>query len=346
MMSVVIIPAYRPDETLAQLAGRLWLYGCRIVVVDDGSGEAYRSIFSEIGELCTVLRHSENRGKGAAIKTALSYIRENLPDCDVIGIMDADGQHLPEDMMRLIKWAFERKNTLMLGVRAVGSRMPLRSRLGNRITRTVFRLLSGVKISDTQSGLRAFRRELLEKILEVGGERYEYEMNMLMSLAKDGVPIEEVCVDTIYRDRKNSTSHFRTVRDSVRIYRGLFKFSLSSLSSFVLDYLLFSAFLFFVPRTGISVVLANVAARFISAFYNYSMNCRFVFHTHRRFRTAAHYFALAGFLLIVNNAILTTFVQSFHMSVYPAKLLTEGVLFLLSWIVQKQMIFRKRDFPV
>ena len=117
-------------------------------------------------------------------------------------------------------------------------------------------------------------------------------------------------------------------------------------TSFVLDYLLFSAFLFFVPRTGISVVLANVAARFISAFYNYSMNCRFVFHTYRRFRTAAHYFALAGFLLIVNNAILTTFVQSFHMSVYPAKLLTEGVLFLLSWIVQKQMIFRKRDFPV
>ena len=138
MMSVVIIPAYRPDETLAQLAGRLWLYGCRIVVVDDGSGEAYRSIFSEIGELCTVLRHSKNRGKGAAIKTALSYIRENLPDCDVIGIMDADGQHLPEDMMRLIKWAFERKNTLMLGVRAVGSRMPLRSRLGNRITRRAF----------------------------------------------------------------------------------------------------------------------------------------------------------------------------------------------------------------
>ena len=182
MMSVVIIPAYRPDETLAQLAGRLWLYGCRIVVVDDGSGEAYRSIFSEIGELCTVLRHSKNRGKGAAIKTALSYIRENLPDCDVIGIMDADGQHLPEDMMRLIKWAFERKNTLMLGVRAVGSRMPLRSRLGNRITRTVFRLLSGVKISDTQSGLRAFRRELLEKILAVGGERYEYEMNVLLKL--------------------------------------------------------------------------------------------------------------------------------------------------------------------
>ena len=131
----------------------------------------------------------------------------------------------------------------------------------------------------------------------------------------------------------------------MRIYRGLFKFSLSSLSSFVLDYLLFSAFLFFVPRTGISVVLANVAARFISAFYNYSMNCRFVFHTHRRFRTAAHYFALAGFLLIVNNAILTTFVQSFHMSVYPAKLLTEGVLFLLSWIVQKQMIFRKEISP-
>ena len=201
MMSVVIIPAYRPDETLAQLAGRLWLYGCRIVVVDDGSGEAYRVYSAKSGSSARSCVTPENRGKGAAIKTALSYIRENLPDCDVIGIMDADGQHLPEDMMRLIKWAFERKNTLMLGVRAVGAEC-LSVQTGNRITRTVFRLLSGVKISDTQSGLRAFRRELLEKILEVGGERYEYEMNMLMSLAKDGVPIEEVCVDTIYRDRK------------------------------------------------------------------------------------------------------------------------------------------------
>lgn len=341
-MPVVIIPAYKPDKTLVAITDQLWAYGCRIIVVDDGSGEEYRQIFDQAGDICIVLRHTENRGKGAAIKTALSYIKREIWDNEVIGIMDSDGQHLPKDMMKLFAFAETHRKSLVLGVRTVGKEMPLKSRLGNRITRAVYRMISGVKVSDTQTGLRAFGLELTEKFLSVKGERYEYEMNVLMACAKEKIPIEEVGISTIYRDKDNSNSHFRGFRDSVRIYKDILKFTLSSFSSFVLDYLLFSMLTFFLPHTEVALLLANIAARMVSAFCNYSMNRRFVFHAEQRIREAAGYFALAGAILVMNNLILELFVQILHVPVYPAKLLTECLLFAFSWLIQKNVIFRKK----
>lgn len=340
-MSVVIIPAYKPDETLVTITDQLWAYGCQMVLVDDGSGEEYQKIFDKVEDICIVLHHSENRGKGAAIKTALTYIKNELWDSGLVGIMDCDGQHLPEDMMKLLEFAGAHRKALVLGVRTVGAEMPLKSRLGNKITRMIFRLVSGVKVSDTQTGLRAFNAEMIQKLLSVEGERYEYEMNVLMTFARTGIPIKEVPVRTIYRDKNNSNSHFRSFVDSVRIYKDILKFTFSSLASFLLDYVLFSLMMFFMPHTAVYTFLANIAARAVSAFYNYSMNCRFVFHTKRKAKIAAHYFALAGFILIMNNLILGMFTQVFHLSVYPAKLLTECILFIFSWLIQKFVIFRK-----
>lgn len=340
-MSVVIIPAYKPDETLVTITDQLWAYGCRIVVVDDGSGEEYQSVFDSVKDICIILQHSENRGKGAAIKTALSYVKEEMWESNLIGVMDCDGQHLTEDILKLLEYAGTHRNALILGVREVGKDMPLKSRLGNQITRMVFRLASGVKVSDTQTGLRAFSSELLQRLLSIGGERYEYEMNVLMALAKAGIPIEEVPVHTIYRDENNSTSHFRAVWDSIRIYKDILKFTLSSFSSFILDYLLFSALMIFLPHTAALVLAANIAARIVSAFYNYSMNCRFVFHANKKVSTAVQYFGLAGFILLMNNLILEILVQLLEVSVYPAKLLTECILFILSWLIQNRVIFKK-----
>ncbi|MDO5426164.1 MAG: bifunctional glycosyltransferase family 2/GtrA family protein [Eubacteriales bacterium] len=340
-MPVVIIPAYKPDETLAAITDQLWTYGCRIVVVDDGSGEEYQPVFDRVQDVCVILRHSENRGKGAAIKTALSYIKEEMRECSLIGVMDCDGQHLTEDMMKLFEYAGTQESAMVLGVREVGKDMPPKSRLGNQITKAVFRLASGVKVSDTQTGLRAFRSELLQRLLSIEGERYEYEMNVLMALAKAGIVIEEVPIHTIYRDEKNSNSHFRVVWDSLRIYKDILKFTASSFSSFLLDYLLFSALMIFLPHTAALVLAANVAARVVSAFYNYCMNCRFVFHTQKKAGTAVRYFGLAGVILFLNNLILEILVQFLGISVYPAKLLTECFLFLFSWLVQKCIIFRK-----
>ncbi|MBO5473387.1 MAG: bifunctional glycosyltransferase family 2/GtrA family protein [Lachnospiraceae bacterium] len=340
-MQVVVIPAYQPDETLLGIANQLWERGCRIIVVDDGSGETYRRIFDRAADICTILRHSQNRGKGAAIKTALAYIQTEVPEAEIIGIMDADGQHLAEDMSRLFACAKIRPGSLVLGVRTVGKDMPLKSRLGNRITRMVFGLVSGVWVSDTQTGLRAFDAGLINKLLAVSGERYEYEMNVLMAAAKGGIPIEEVEIQTIYHDRDNSCSHFRVVKDSFRIYKDILKFTLSSFSSFVVDYVLFTLMMLVLPHTAVWVFAANLLARVISAFYNYSMNCRFVFCTDSKFGTAAEYFGLAAVIFLLNVLILETLVQLLYVPVYPAKLLTECLLFCISFLIQNYVIFRK-----
>lgn len=340
-MTAVVIPAYKPDKTLTVIADQLWCCGCKIVVVDDGSGKEYRHIFDSLKDICIVLTHLENRGKGEAIKTALRYIKDEVWGCDVVGAMDADGQHMTEDMMKLSEFSRKHRNALALGIRSVGKEMPIKSRLGNQITRTVFQLISGVNVSDTQTGLRAFSPELIPELLKVGGDRYEYEMNVLITFAKKGIPIVEFPIHTIYRDKYNSCSHFRAFKDSVRVYRDIFKFTLSSLSSFVLDYILFFMLMLVFPHKAFYVLFANIAARVVSAFYNYAMNCRFVFHSEKRFGTAAGYFALAGVILVLNSILLETFVNMLHFSVYSAKLLTECLLFLVSWLIQNSIIFQK-----
>lgn len=341
-MAVVIIPAFCPDRTLISITEQLWSFGYGIIVVDDGSGKDYQKIFEAVSDIAIILHHSENFGKGAAIKTALTYIKNEIWDSEVIGVMDADGQHSVKDMRRVLEFAGNHRKSLVLGVRTVGKDMPLKSRIGNRMTRMIFRFVSGVNVSDTQTGLRAFTSDMVTRLLSVEGKRYEYEMNVLIETAEKNIPILEVPVDTIYHDRNNSCSHFRVFEDSFRIYKDMLKFTLSSFSSFLLDYVLFVVFMLVFPHTAVFVLLANVSARIISAFYNYSVNCRLVFHTGRRIETAAEYFLLAVFILAMNSLMLNAFVQILHFSVYPAKILTECILFLMSWLVQKKIIFKKR----
>lgn len=274
MERIVMIPALNPDEKLRELTERLRRQGNRVIVVDDGSGEAYSGLFQELKGQCIVLCHKENRGKGAAIKTGLRYVRTELGGRGVIGLMDADGQHLPEDMERLLLAAEKHPAGLILGSRSVDGKMPWKSRAGNLITRGIFRMITGMRVTDTQSGLRAFSADLLDFMEETEGNRYEYEMNVLMKCARQKIPVIEVPIQTVYHDRKNSCSHFRKVRDSVRIYGQLLRFSLASFSSFVLDYGLFLLFAAALSRTARGILAANIGARILSGTYNYMVNCR------------------------------------------------------------------------
>lgn len=345
MNAIVIIPVYQPEPVLPKLVDEVTDNGNLVIVVDDGSDEKSQKTFWSLADEAVVLHHETNMGKGAAIKTALAYIKENhLSDnYEVIGIMDGDGQHLPADMEKLIVHAREEKRSLILGVRQVGKKMPLRSRLGNAITRKIFRLLSGTYVSDTQSGLRTFSSEMLERMLGISGERYEYETAVLYECAKQDVPIVEIPIHTIYKDEENSTSHFRTVRDSVRIYGELLKFVLSSMSSFCLDYLLFSAMMFAADKAPHMIFAANIFARLFSGTYNYLINTKVVFHKQPSADTAVKYAALAGAVLIFNNIFLSIYTAGLHLDVFYAKIMTEITLFILSFLVQRMCIFTRRQ---
>ena len=349
----VIIPAYRPDTRLIRLTADVLDLGYSVIVVNDGSGDAYESVFRALDPRVIRLRHEKNRGKGAGIKTGLSYVLEEnakTPDefeqIRFVCIMDADGQHTPADMDRVMAAAEEHPTGLTLGVREVNRKMPLRSRIGNALTRGIFHLLTASKVSDTQTGLRAFSVELIPAMLQVEGDRYEYEMGVLAYVARNRLGFTEVPIATLYEDRRNSTSHFRVIRDSLLIYKGLFKFAGSSFFSFLVDYVLFIALVYLLRGRGSTEVvpvevIANILARFMSGTVNYLLNCRLVFRRKPSFKTAGEYALLAVTILGVNTGVLYLWKMT-PLPVPVCKLFTEICMFLANYLAQKKLVFRKK----
>lgn len=219
----VVIPVWQPDSGLVRLVHSLVDADCRaILVVDDGSNAVYQTIFQQLERIpvVRVLRHSCNTGKGCALKTGLRHFLSEFVEYTGAVTADADGQHAIEDITRVAVTLAEQPQKFILGARRPVAEMPFRSRFGNSLTRYVFRAATGVMLADTQTGLRGVPRRLVPELLAVEGERYDYEMAVLVHYCRSGrVPVE-IPIRTVYTER-NSSSHFRPIRDSIHIYRVL-----------------------------------------------------------------------------------------------------------------------------
>ncbi|MFI5492327.1 glycosyltransferase family 2 protein [Actinoplanes sp. NPDC051859] len=226
MESVVVVPVYQPGEHLRTLVTDLRCAGLPVVVVDDGSDRDSAAALAAVAELGgTVLAHPVNRGKGAALKTGFRHVTAACPGFDVV-CADADGQHSAEDVLRV---AGRSRDTgrAVLGVRRF-AQMPLRSRVGNTATQLLFRAATGRLVGDTQTGLRAYPGSLLDWLISVPGDRFDYEMNILLYAARRGYEFDEVTIATTYL-ADNASSHFEPLTDATRIYWPLLRFVATSL---------------------------------------------------------------------------------------------------------------------
>ena len=350
MKVAALIPAYQPDEKLITLLEELSAKTeYLIVVINDGSRKECDVIFEEAKKYSTVISHEVNKGKGAALKTGISYIFENT-DCDGIVTLDADGQHTVVDTKKTVDALIEHPDSFVIGGRSFTGNVPFKSRNGNAITRFVFKISTGVSVYDTQTGLRAFSRKVIEELGELEGDRYEYEMNVLLECTRRAIPIYEIPIETIYIE-ENKSSHFNPLKDSWKIYKLIFKFALptfflflaASLASFAIDYLFYTLFHTFVFKGDANVWLCNVCARLISATANYFINKFIVFR--KKGKTAQTFLAyclLAACILLGNTLLLQLFVHVTPMSPYIAKLVVEAIMFVLSFVVQKFIIFRPK----
>ncbi len=335
---IALIPAYMPGESMKELAFELSGKGYAVIIVNDGSPSEYDPLFGTVGDTAVVLKHKKNMGKGAALKTGLHYIREHFAHPYVVVNADADGQHRVEDILKVTETAVANPGTLVLGSRRFEGRIPLRSRLGNMVTRAVYRMAAGQKLIDTQTGLRAYYDSLVDKLMELEGDGYEYEMNMLLTLPRDGYVIFEEVIQTVYI-AGNRSSHFKPVRDSFRIYREILRFSASSLMSFAADYGLFCV----LSAITKDVVLSNVLSRVMSGTLNFTLNKKLVFESRENIlRAALKYAALAGVILACNTLMVEGLVAA-GMHAYLAKILTEMLLFAVSYLVQHAFVFRRRS---
>ena len=347
----LIIPAYKPDAKLLNTINDAQNVGFDdILIIDDGSGEQFDNVFSKVEEIagCTLLRHEINKGKGAALKTAFSYFLENRPDGIGVITADADGQHLTKDIIATAQKMKENGN-IVLGCRDfTAPQVPPRSKFGNRCTISVFKLFFGMKVSDTQTGLRAFPRDVLPKLLEVKGDRYEYETNMLFFMSKNSIPFDEVVIDTVYID-DNASSHFRVVRDSIRIYGLIIKYLLSSIAATGVDgisFFLLKQFPFITIACIPQTFIAAIFARIISSLVNYFINAKVVFDGKTNPKTLAKYYALAAVQILVSSALVylleCIFGVKYAIVSTAIKLVVDTILFFASFRIQHKWVFNTK----
>lgn len=344
----VIIPSLEPDDRLTALLADLKAHDIRnIVLVNDGSASAYDHYFQQAQEEfgCTVLRHAVNLGKGRALKTAFNHCLLHWPEAPGCVTADSDGQHSPECILACMNALCENPDRLVLGVRDFSDeQVPFNSRWGNRITCVVFRLLCGVRISDTQTGLRGIPAVFMKQLLNVPGERFEFETNMLIE-TRDTYPVFEIPIRTIYDSRTNHTSHFNPLRDSLRIYAIFTKFLFSSLGSTVVDLAAFEIFIRLLQHIAGSwyITAATTLARICSAAFNFRCNQKFVFKSNAKTSAAAVRYAILCVLQTAASAALVTLLHgAWGGSELLVKILVDSFLFLISFQIQRTLVFGRK----
>jgi putative flippase GtrA len=334
---IVLIPAYEPDERMVELVDALDAAHHRMLVVDDGSGPTFAPLFRRVEDRgVEVLYGPENAGKASALRRGLAHIAGHWPGEDVV-TADSDGQHRPDDI-GVVAVTLAQSDGLVLGGRRFSGDVPLRSRFGNAVSRALFRAVGGVRVHDTQTGLRGIPAARIPEVLAVAGERFAWEMNVLIDFARRRVPIREVEIATVYLDG-NSSSHFRPIRDSLAVLRPLLRYVLVSFGSFVLDVvalqLLYAASGMLLP--------SMIGARLLSAAVNFVLNRAVVFRAAERGalgRQLVRYAGLALVLLGIGYLGVALLVGA-GVPVLMAKILVDAGVYVAGFTAQRGFVFAR-----
>lgn len=348
---VIVVPCLNPDEMLMQVVtGMLGEGFSHVLVVNDGSAPEYKPLFDEAAAVpeCTVLGYETNRGKGYALRYAFTYITENWPWCAGVITVDADNQHTPHDTANVARDMLENPGTVVIGCRDFKKAgVPLHNRMGNLITSFVFKLLCGIKLSDTQTGLRGIPAEYLPGFIsDVEGDRYEYETNMLLHMKTAGIPFMERSIDTVYIEG-NKSSHFNVLRDSAKIYIPILKFGLGSGLSTVIDLTLFTILckVFEDLPTARQILIATAGARVCSSLFNYAFNKKQVFGLEGEGkRSFVRYYTLAVCQMLVSWLCVTGLVSLLGAQgglKTVLKVCVDLILFFITFQIQREWVFKK-----
>lgn len=339
LSSVVLIPAFNPDSELLGLVSELRNSGYeKIVVVNDGSDS--KTIFSDLErDDIVVLHHPKNLGKGAALKTGFRYCLDHYSGTSQgIITVDADGQHLVEDVRSVDAEFCDHPDHIVLGVRIFDKGAPLRSAFGNRITSFVLGEAENIKLSDTQTGLRAIPLEFAERATGIRGDHYEFELECLVLAKRLQLEISEVPITTVYHGN-NESSHFRPLIDSLRVYSVFSRFLVMSLASFIVDICLFLLVFLFTNN----VYLSTYVSRSASASINFLGNKFIVFKSHSlgsMFGEALSYVCLVFVVATLSAFLVEHLYIGDGPSVLFVKIGVDAALFFLNFLVQKHLLFK------
>lgn len=336
---IVLIPAYEPTSVLARLVESIRsIASLPIVVVNDGSSSNAESVFAEMESMGNVeiVAHATNMGKGQALKTGINYILTHYKDVKGIVTADADGQHLVGDIVNIAKELSQFPKSLVLGVRDFTEGVPIRSRIGNLVTRKAFQLFMGCPVADTQTGLRGVPKTLAEGSLSIDSRGYEYEFEVLVMACNTGISIRQVSIDTVYLN-DNSGSHFSPVIDSLKIYFVFFRFFTSSILVSVIDFIAFWVAFY----TSSELLMSMIVGRVCAGLSQFMLSRHFVFNSQYGIAWEfAKYVTLVSMLMMVSFHLIKIATE-LGGNPYLAKILVETFLFITSFVIQKTLVFRQ-----
>lgn len=339
---VLLIPAYKPSEGLPELVQSVLKIRdspfTSVLVVDDGSGPEFSSIFRRLESLpaVCVVRHAVNLGKGAALKTGFNTALVRWPEAAGVVTADADGQHAPADIVSVARELARDPDSLVLGVRGFSGAVPLRSRFGNALTRGIFGVITGKQILDTQTGLRGWPRPICMSALRIPLNGYEFELECLVHAPNK---VREVTIETIYID-ENKSSHFNPILDSMRIYFVFLRYCGSAMVAAVAD----SAVFYALTTAGYGTAAAQIAGRAVAVVLAFGLARSVVFRSEARLSVSlAKYLALVSVMGFVSFVMLQALHERLGLPVLAAKLIAEGLLFLGNFAIQRDFIFVRRQ---
>lgn len=344
---LIIIPSLDPDKKLSLVVNSLKDIGFNnILLVDDGSADENKHYFETLQQEnnCILLTHEVNKGKGRALKTAFSYAIENNDKFQAVITVDGDNQHKADDVMKIAQNT--QNNSVTLGVRSFSkenTHIPWRSRAGNVASAFTFRLISGNNIEDTQTGLRAFHIDNLKEIISIDGERFEFEMNVLLHLKKLKLSIIQIPIQTIYIN-ENETSHFNPIFDSIKVFKTILSFLGSSIVCFIIDIFIYSFFIYAIfngEGTTSQIFIATLISRIVSSIVNFTINYKIVFKSNENIKSSViKYYSLAVVQIFLSSTG-TAMLDRVILSPIISKIIVDFLLFILSYLIQKKMIFRR-----
>jgi len=337
-----IIPTYNPDENLLTIVKDILAQSDNIIfIIDDGSNLQSEAIFSALkkdfdSENIIFIRHAVNLGKGAALKTIFNHILTNYPNIAGVVTLDSDGQHSIHDCLRVLKELEENEDAFILGHRTFSKDIPLKSYVGNNISKFIYKILLGKNFKDTQTGLRGLSRFFMKKCLTIKSNRFEFETEQLAISVQQNLHIIEIPIETIYIE-DNKASSFRPLVDSFKIYFVLFRYGLSSIITAIVDFIVFMIALSF----GSNVLVANILARTASIGVQFTLLDKYVFHTKTKILSFVFFAAYVYIMGIISAMSQISIVDHFNISVITAKILIEGLLFFVNFAVLRLYIFTK-----
>lgn len=301
---IIVIPSLNPDSSLIKLLGtiRQSLTAAPILIVNDGSSDSHEAIFEEaIAYDCVVKKHEMNLGKGAALKTALQHVLTDYPTIEYIVTIDSDSQHSMTDLLACVETAQQNPTSLVFGTGA--------------------------------SHLRVIPRRFLASLLQIKGDRFDYETNMLIALEENSMPIVTHPINALYIDKSGSSSS-----KPIDVF---LKYLLSSGMSFLLDLLVFAVTIRLITEGSLaSISIASFSARAVSSMFNYYLNREHVFKSQSQ-SSVVKYFSLVVFQIALSSFFVYLSSQLFYQAdTVLFKVIVDGLLFVFSYFVQKYMVFK------